>query len=101
LLSALGTAAATYGAYTLSQAQWWYSLGGAVSMLAMVIIMIFFALVIFGPGLFVATKFGWKAVLSVLLWEFVWLLLLLLLYIALFGNNTATSPPYYPLERQF
>jgi hypothetical protein len=54
------------------------------------------AIAIFGPAIFMASKRGWRSLVAVLVYEFLWLFLFLIIYVVLF--RTGVIPPQtYPV----
>ena len=47
-------------------------------------IILLYVLVIFGPAVIVAIKHGWKSLVSILIAEFLWFLVSLVIYLVLF-----------------
>ncbi len=57
-------------------------------------IILLYVLVIFGPAIIVAIKHGWKSLVSILIAEFLWFVIFLVLYLVLFQSGL-TSNFYY------
>jgi len=47
-------------------------------------IILLYTLIIFGPAIIVAIKYGWKSLVSILIAEFLWFLVFLVIYFVLF-----------------
>ena len=76
---------------------WSYN-GDELLMLMIVVTVIFFyVLVVLGPAIFAAIKQGWRGLLAVLVWEFLWLLVFFVLYIILFKSGLTSPFPVYPM----
>ncbi|TSC91067.1 MAG: hypothetical protein CEN90_615 [Parcubacteria group bacterium Licking1014_17] len=77
----------------------WYQLfgysGAVFPALAFIVIILIYIFAIFGPGLLLANKLGWKALLWVVLSEILWLLIFFVIYALVFYNK----PQVYPLYR--
>jgi hypothetical protein len=62
-------------------------------------IILLYVLVIFGPAIIVAIKHGWKSLVSILIAEFLWFVIFLVLYLVLFQSgltsNIFRGGPYY------
>ncbi|MBU1131772.1 hypothetical protein KKC32_00780 [Patescibacteria group bacterium] len=54
---------------------------------AIITIILLYALVIFGPAIIVAIKHGWKSLISILIAEFLWFVMFLAIYFALFQSG--------------
>ena len=55
-----------------------------VAITAAIAMCLYYALVLFGPGVLLAMKHGWKALVFTVMAEFAWLLVFLVIYIGLF-----------------
>lgn len=62
-------------------------------------IILLYVLVIFGPAIIMATKHGWKSLVSILIAEFLWFVIFLVIYLVLFQSgltsNIFRGGPYY------
>ncbi|MEK7077290.1 MAG: hypothetical protein AAB967_03610, partial [Patescibacteria group bacterium] len=62
---------------------------GVVGVIAIILL---YVLIIFGPAVGVATKHGWKSFISILIAEFLWFVVFLVVYLLLFQSGlTATT----------
>jgi len=70
---------------------------GEIFVVLMIAIFLLYVLAIFGPAIFLATKKGWKAFIYVLIYEFFWYLLLIILYLLFFQSELSSNifRPYY------
>lgn len=53
----------------------------------LITIVLMYVLVLFGPAIIVASKHGWKSLVSVLVAEFLWFVIFLVLYLVLFQSG--------------
>lgn len=66
-------------------------------------IILLYVLVIFGPAVIVAIKHGWKSLVSILIAEFLWFVIFLVLYLVLFQSGLTSNifrggpVPMYPM----
>ncbi len=58
----------------------------------MVTIILMYALVILGPAVIMAIKYGWKAFFSILIAEFLWFVIFLIIYFTFFQSRFTTFP---------
>lgn len=54
-------------------------------------IILLYVLVIFGPAIIVAIKHGWKSLVSILIAEFLWFVVFLVLYLVLFQSGLTSN----------
>ena len=54
-------------------------------------IILLYVLVIFGPAIIVAIKHGWKSLVSILIAEFLWFVIFLVLYLVLFQSGLTSG----------
>jgi hypothetical protein len=54
-------------------------------------IILLYVLVIFGPAIIVAIKHGWKSLVSILIAEFLWFVIFLVLYLVLFQSGLTSN----------
>jgi len=64
------------------------------SVVGVIAIILLYVLIIFGPAVGVATKHGWKSFISILIAEFLWFLVFLIIYLVLFQSGL-TTPIFY------
>ena len=69
------------------------------SIVGFITIILLYILVIFGPAIIMAIKHGWKSLVSILIAEFLWFLIFLVIYLVLFKSvltsNIFRGGPYY------
>ena len=67
------------------------------SSLAAVIITLLYAFILLAPATMVGLKRGWGNALSVIILQFIWFIIILILYLLLFqsGLNEVMPMPYY------
>jgi len=61
---------------------------GVVGVIAIILL---YVLIIFGPAVGVATKHGWKSLISILIAEFLWFMVFLIVYLVLFQSGLTTT----------
>lgn len=74
-----------------------YSFSAFAMMASVVLVILSYILVVFGPAIFIATKRGWKSFLAVLVFELIWILLLFVIFflgVFLFKIASGSSPFY-------
>lgn len=108
LISALTVTGLTY-LLTRSDLRYLSSYGSLPPMFGIIItiaVLLLYALLILGPAIYAASKYGWKALLYVLLVQFLWYVILVILYLLLYQTGLVGNqpPPYYggyslPLSR--
>jgi len=54
-------------------------------------IILLYVLVIFGPAIIIAIKHGWKSLVSILIAEFLWFVIFLVLYLVLFQSGLTSN----------
>lgn len=62
-----------------------FSIVGAIT------IILLYVLVIFGPAIIVAVKHGWKSLISILIAEFLWFVIFLIIYLVLFQSGLTSN----------
>lgn len=65
--------------------------------IGLITIVLFYALIIFGPAIIVAIKHGWKSLISILIAEFLWLIFFLIIYLVLFRPGLTSKIEYIPM----
>ncbi len=93
LLSVVGVVGLTYLLRFLSESNLFRSFNpDPVFAIIMVITMILmYVLVIIGPAVIIAIKHGWKSFLSILIAEFLWFVVFLVIYFALFQSGLTSN----------
>jgi hypothetical protein len=94
LLSALSITAIAYLVSILQSSHFFY--GEIMGILFTIMIFIIIALAAFGPAVVMGIKYGWKAALYVLLFELLWLGLILMFYIFLERRQEYINYPSRP-----
>lgn len=61
------------------------------SVVGVIAIILLYVLIIFGPAVGVATKHGWKSFISILIAEFLWFMVFLIVYLVLFQSGLTAS----------
>jgi len=61
-------------------------------------IILLYVLVIFGPSIIIAIKYGWKSLVSILIAEFLWFVIFLVIYLALFQSGLTPNIFRYPYQ---
>lgn len=64
------------------------------SVVGVIAIILLYVLIIFGPAVGVATKHGWKSLISILIAEFLWFMVFLVVYLLLFQSGL-TAPIFH------
>ncbi|MEO0075855.1 MAG: hypothetical protein ABIK31_07145 [candidate division WOR-3 bacterium] len=57
----------------------------------LITIILLYVLIIFGPAIIVATKHGWKSLVSILVAEFLWFVIFLVIYLLLFQSGLTSN----------
>ena len=93
----------TYLLQVLSRSRWldsFYYADPVFHIIIFITIILLYVLVIFGPAIIVAIKHGWKALISILIAEFLWFVIFIIIYLALFQSGLTSGffrgGPYYP-----
>lgn len=93
LLSVIGVIGLTYLLRFLTESNLLRSFNPdsvfAIIMVIMIILM--YVLVIIGPAVIIAIKHGWKSFLSILIAEFLWFVIFLVIYFALFQSGLTSN----------
>lgn len=66
---------------------------GVVGVIAIILL---YALIIFGPAIGVATKHGWKSFIWILIAEFLWFMVFLIVYLVLFQSGLTATTIFRP-----
>jgi len=70
-----------------------FNVNPAFLIIGFIAIILVYLLVIFGPAIFAMSRHGWRAFLLIILAEFLWLIIFLILYLLLFQSGIA--PNYF------
>lgn len=62
--------------------------------IVIVVMTLLYLLAIFGPAIPVAAKHGWQSMASILIAEFLWLSIILIIYFVLFQPEIVVDDPY-------
>lgn len=97
LVSAAAVIAVTFGLQVFSRVldNLVSGMGDVFQVVMVIVVLLIYAVLIFGPGIWLASKRGWKALLYAVLLELAWLIILGLLFALLFQNGLYTTG-YYP-----
>ena len=99
-LSAVLVVVLTYILRVLSRADFFRFIEDEFTGILIVIMAgLLYVLVVFGPAILVGSKHGVKAGISVLITEFLWLILLLFLFVLLFKSGLSGGNDVYPMYR--
>lgn len=82
-----------------TERSFYYGRDPILILVVLVLAIMLYAFAVFGPGVLVGLRFGWKAFFVVLVSEFFWLVLLLILYLLLMqpNRNIYNGPVPLPL----
>jgi len=94
LVSVMLIVGLTYGINALTHSDLLQSSGydPIISIVLFITVILLYALAMLGPAIIVAIKHGWKSFLTILVAEFFWLFIFLVLYFLLF--HSSVSPSY-------
>ncbi len=89
LLSAVSVVGLTYLLIFLSESDLFRSMniGLVFEIVGFIAIILLYVLVIFSPAIIVAIKHGWKSLVSILIAEFLWFAIFLVIYLVLFQSG--------------
>jgi len=62
-----------------------------LSVIGVIAVILLYVLIIFGPAVGIATKHGWKSLISILIAEFLWFVVFLIVYLVLFQSGLTTT----------
>ncbi len=69
-----------------------------LSMALVLVVVLFYALAIFAPGIIVATmKRNWRPFVAIMIGEFLWLIAFLIIYLSLFHSGAIANPSPVPM----
>ncbi len=93
LLSVVGVVGLTYLLRFLTESNLLRSFNPdpVFAIIMVITIILMYVLVIIGPAVIIAIKHGWKAFLSILIAEFLWFVIFLVIYFALFQSGLTTN----------
>ncbi|MDP2668469.1 MAG: hypothetical protein Q8P07_01380 [bacterium] len=98
LLSDVLAVAFTFLLQFLSRSNYFNFFGNEVfAIIFFIAILLLYVILLLVPAIFVASKHGWKSVGAILIFEFLWFVVLLLIYIGFFASVNPKNYPVMPL----
>lgn len=93
LLSAVLVVGLTYLLRFLLESDLFYSVNidPVFYIVGFITIILLYVLVIFGPAIIVAIKHGWKSLVSILIAEFLWFVIFIVIYLVLFQSGVTSD----------